>query len=101
MRIKSFRVQGFANFTGPVSIGPLEELNVLYGPNNAGKSNLLRALELYFRLLGAGESVTKAQTQILDHPDDDLECLLRNGVNRQNPLPIAFSVEWQIPDRVL
>ena len=61
MRIETFTVNGFANFTSPVSLGGLEEINVIYGPNNGGKSNLLRALELYFRLLGVNDNVLKAQ----------------------------------------
>ena len=58
MQIVSFTVQGFANFIQPVRLGPLEAVNVVYGHNNAGKSNLLRAVELYFRLLGAGEIIS-------------------------------------------
>jgi putative AbiEii toxin of type IV toxin-antitoxin system len=101
MRITSFTVQGFTNFTSPVTLGPLEEINVIYGPNNAGKSNLLRALELYFRLLGAGETASKAQAEILDHPDEGLERLLEHAFNRSDPQPITFDVEWSILQREL
>ncbi|MGV3721739.1 MAG: AAA family ATPase [Actinomycetota bacterium] len=101
MRLRSFTVQGFANFVQPVSMGPLDEANVLYGPNNAGKSNLLRALELYFRLLGAGEAVTKTQQQMLDDSDPGLSELLAVSFNRKQPDPIRFTADWSISDKVL
>lgn len=96
MRIESFTVQGFANLVQPVTLGPLEDVNVLYGPNNAGKSNLLRALELYLRLLGTGELVTKAQPQILDKPDAALAELFASSFNRAEPQPVRFDVTWAV-----
>lgn len=101
MRLRSFTVQGFANFVQPVSIGPLDEANVLYGPNNAGKSNLLRAMELYFRLLGAGEAVTKTQQQMLDVADPAFAELLAVSFNRKQPEPIRFTVDWSIANDLL
>jgi len=101
MRLRSFTVQGFANFVQPVSIGPLDEANVLYGPNNAGKSNLLRAMELYFRLLGAGEAVTKTQQQMLDEADPEFADLLSISFNRKQPDPIKFTVDWSISKELL
>lgn len=96
MRIKSFEVSGFTHFTRPVRMGPLDEVNVIYGANNAGKSNLLRAIELYCYVLGAGEVVTKAQAQVLDEPAKRLAELLAAGQNWAEPLPVALSVEWHI-----
>src|SRR5688500_2245189 len=101
MRLRSFTVQGFANFVQPVSIGPLDEANVVYGPNNAGTSNLLRAVELYFRLLGSGEAVTKTQQQMLDDADPAFSDLLAISFNRKNPEPIRFTVDWTISDKTL
>jgi hypothetical protein len=96
MRIHSFQVQGLANFANAVALGPLEEINLLYGPSNAGKSNLLRAVELYFRLMGAGEAVTKAQRDTLDQPDDELRELLSVSFSRTAPQPIVLDVEWTL-----
>jgi hypothetical protein len=101
MRIESFSLHGLANYVEPAVLAPLEDVNVLYGPNNAGKSNLLRAVELYFRLLGAGESVTQAQRQILDNPDPALQALLAGSFCRTAPLPIVFAVEWSLPEHDL
>lgn len=97
MRILSFKVSGYANFTESVAVAPLEELNVLYGPNNAGKSNLLRALELYFRLLGISEGVTRQPVQRVENPDPALAELLAGAFHRTDPQPIQFLVNWSVP----
>jgi len=34
-----------------VTLEELGAINVIHGPNNVGKSNLLRAIEVFFRLL--------------------------------------------------
>ena len=94
MRIKSFEVKGFAGFTQSLHMGPLDEVNVIYGANNAGKSNLLRALELYCHAMGAAESVTKAQAQILDAPHEKLAASLKGALNWVEPEPVLFTVEW-------
>lgn len=94
MRIKSFEVKGFAGFTQPLHVGPLDEVNVVYGPNNVGKSGLLRALELYCHALGAAESVSKAQAQILDAPNEALAAALKGALNWEEPDPVLFTVEW-------
>lgn len=51
MKLTSFRVRGFRNFTDWVVLEDLSEINVIHGPNNVGKSNLLQAMRLFFRLL--------------------------------------------------
>lgn len=101
MRISTFTVRGFANFTEPVTVRPLGELNILYGANNAGKSNLLRSVELYFRLLGAGEVVTRAQMQMLEKLDEPFQQLIDSSLNRKDPQPIVFEVEWTLTDKDL
>lgn len=53
MRLTRFMVQGFKNFVEPVKLEDMGPLVVLHGANNVGKSNLIEAIELAFRLLGA------------------------------------------------
>lgn len=79
----------------------MEDINVFYGPNNAGKSNLLRAIELYFRLLGQGESVTRAQSQTLDRLDARTHELLTRGFNRLDPQPITLQADWSLTQKDL
>ncbi|HEU4752642.1 MAG TPA: AAA family ATPase [Armatimonadota bacterium] len=97
MRLRSLTLSGFTNFREPVAFGPLDDLNVVYGPSNAGKSNLLRAIELYLRLLGAGEGVSKSQPQILDNPERETAALLEGLTEK----PLTFSAEWQISEKAL
>jgi hypothetical protein len=51
MRINTFSVRGYKNFTERVELSGLGAVNVIHGDNNVGKSNLLEAMFLFFRLL--------------------------------------------------
>lgn len=96
MRLLSFRVSGYASFVEPVALAPLDEINVLYGPNNCGKTNFINAMELYFRLLGATEGVTREPIQRVENPDRRLAEMLRTAFNRARPEPINFLVNWSL-----
>lgn len=52
MRLRSFRVRGYKNLRAEIALDGLSVINVIHGPNNVGKSNLLEAIALYFYLLG-------------------------------------------------
>jgi len=96
MRLLSFRVTGFAHFTQPVAMAPLEPINVLHGPNDAGKSTLVRAMDLYFRLLGAAESVARDPVLTFEPDDLDLRDLLDDSFHWETPGPITFLVNWSV-----
>jgi len=49
--LQEFEVTGYKNLTQRVTFGPLGRINVIHGENNVGKSNLLQAMDLFFRLL--------------------------------------------------
>lgn len=51
MRLISFSVQGYKNLRQRVELRDLEAINVIHGPNNVGKSNLLQAMALFFECL--------------------------------------------------
>jgi len=51
--LQQFEVKGYKNLTRSVTFGPLGRINVIHGENNVGKSNLLQAMDLYFRLLAS------------------------------------------------
>jgi hypothetical protein len=96
MRLQSFRVTGFAHFTQPVALSSLAPINVLHGANNGGKSTLLRAMDLYFRLLGIGESVTREPVLTFDPDEVDLRDLIDGGFHWENPGPITFLANWSV-----
>lgn len=52
MRLQRFEVQGYKNLRQRVVLEDLGAINVIHGENNAGKSNLLQAIGLFFRVLG-------------------------------------------------
>lgn len=56
VRLRRFSVQGFKNLEQPIVLDDLGPINVLHGANNVGKSNLLQAIELFFRCVVLGIS---------------------------------------------
>ncbi|MFM7203602.1 MAG: hypothetical protein ACKO6N_22710 [Myxococcota bacterium] len=54
MRLTSFSVKGFKNFREEVTLKGLSAINILYGENNVGKSNLMEALLLALELWDVG-----------------------------------------------
>ncbi|MBU1318602.1 MAG: ATP-binding protein, partial [candidate division Zixibacteria bacterium] len=56
MRLKEFSAQNYRSITTAYNL-PLSEYTVLVGPNNEGKSNILRALGLGLKLLSRGRAV--------------------------------------------
>ena len=51
MRLNSFSVENFRSITAARKV-PMRQITVLIGPNNEGKSNILRALSLAMNALG-------------------------------------------------
>lgn len=51
MHLRRFQVHGFKNFRQPVALEDLGPFNVIHGDNNAGKSNLIEAIGLFFVLI--------------------------------------------------
>jgi AAA15 family ATPase/GTPase len=60
MRLKGFSVANYRSITGAYNL-TLSDYTVLVGPNNEGKSNILRALGVGLRLLSRGRALTASQ----------------------------------------
>lgn len=60
MRITRFRIQGFKSIDD-VTVDGLSDINVFFGRNDVGKSNIIEALELWHRLLSMSGSVNEIQ----------------------------------------
>jgi putative ATP-dependent endonuclease of the OLD family len=56
MRLKSFTVKNFRSITNAYRL-PLRDCAVLVGPNNSGKSNILKAIEMALGILSRACSV--------------------------------------------
>jgi hypothetical protein len=50
-RFSRLRVEGYRSFAAPLRLDNLGRIVVLYGINNAGKTNLLQAIELFARMI--------------------------------------------------
>jgi hypothetical protein len=66
MYLRRFQVQGFKNFRHAVALEDLGRLNVLHGDNNAGKSNLIEAIGVFFLLVEQVFEVPSAGASLLE-----------------------------------
>jgi len=67
--LQQFEVKGYKNLTQTLTFGPLGRINVIHGENNVGKSNLLQAMDLFFRLLKlTSPSVQTGPMKIIEYP---------------------------------
>lgn len=96
MQLRSFKVQGFKNFRQPVVLEDLGGINVIHGPNNVGKSNLLQAIELFFVLVGERDAMGVPFERVIQLDDD---WLTKHGFpraeifNLEAPGPIVLEAE--------
>ena len=63
MRLLDFRVQGFKSLYD-CHLTDLQPINVFHGENNVGKSNLLEAMELFFRIISRPPLRAQAATEM-------------------------------------
>jgi AAA domain, putative AbiEii toxin, Type IV TA system len=96
MILITFTVEGFKNLSQPVTFGPLQAMNVLHGANNTGKSNLLQAMDVFFRLLGTGNQVSKSQVVGLENGEAIIGCSFTELFHLATPTPIRWRVELSI-----
>lgn len=82
MRLVSFSVANFRSITAAYKL-PIKQSTVLVGPNNEGKSNILRALVTSLEVLGAfgGRRITGGRVRYLT---------TRESYNWQNDYPISL-----------
>lgn len=107
MRLTSFRVKGFKNFTEEVKLEGLGTVNVIHGANNVGKSNLLQAMQVFFRLLGldidqGGWLPISTPRRLIDADFEKLGFPANEIFNiRQPALPIEMTAELSIDEEEL
>lgn len=80
MHLRRFQVRGFKNFRRAVALEDLGPLNVLHGDNNAGKSNLIEAIGVFFLLL----------EQVFEVSPAGLESLSMNATDSSEVLRLLF-----------
>ena len=101
MKINSLTVHGFKNLVQPITFGPLQPVSVLHGANNVGKSNLIQAIDIFFRLMGSGSYVGKDQSVSLDSGEQTIGFQFSELFHLVDPTPIEWQVEISIkPDEL-
>ena len=86
MRIRSIAIRRYRSLES-ASLQACGDLNVLIGKNNAGKSNVLAAIELVHQHLQAG---TIAGTLSTKRPLDEF-------TDRQVDVPLQIGIEFELP----
>lgn len=84
IKINSVEIENFRSIDGkPLSIS-LEDLTVIVGPNNCGKSNILRALQLFF----SGNIEGSPYSSEIDYPKSD-------AISKSAQTKITVTVSYQ------
>lgn len=93
MLLRRFSVAGYKNLRRPIVLEDLAPINLIHGPNNVGKSNLLQAIALFFRLLSptGSDLPIAASRSVLDYDIADIVLSPRDIFNLDEPAPIALS----------
>ena len=73
MHIHSLRVENFRSVRDLIELDGLQAIEILHGPNNSGKSNLFRAMDLVWKVLVDGRWWDGAP-EYLDFPPSILPC---------------------------
>ena len=90
MQLRSFSVQGFKNFRQKITLDDLGPVNVIHGPNNVGKSNLLQAVRLFFFLCGLPTTLPdRSQVQNAVLNEHGFEAIF----NLEMPMAITLDAE--------
>lgn len=93
MKVNKFSIKNYRSLKD-IAINEFDSTTIFYGDNNAGKSNILNALELLFKrkqTLHEG-NLTEAQNFYLGNIPDSKN----NFYNNDTKTPITFSVEIQV-----
>ena len=102
MRLTSFEVQGFKNLVAPIKLEGLGPINVLHGANNVGKSNLLQAIGVFFRLLwGWRQEDWRTSVEGLPAYFTQFRIPVADLFNYAAPAPVHISSSLEIDDEEL
>ncbi len=81
MKIREIEIKKYKSITDPLKIRNFSDFNILVGPNNAGKTNILDSLEVFFNTekknLNRKKSILKLKMQVNNQP---VNLLYRNGI---------------------
>jgi AAA domain, putative AbiEii toxin, Type IV TA system/AAA ATPase domain len=98
VKITEFSVHGFKNFQTRVVLDHLGPINLIHGPNNVGKSNLLQAMALFFRCLDNGDDDIPISFSRPVSADNlkELDLHPRDIFNLDKPIPVNLVAQIAI-----
>lgn len=96
--LQQFKVKGYKNLVDTITFGPLGQINVIHGPNNVGKSNLLQAMDLYFRILNllSGQESPSAKVTRRRDRFDKLGYRVDEVFNFVEPIPLELTGSFSL-----
>jgi hypothetical protein len=98
VRLRRFSLSGYKNLTQPVVLDGLGPINLIHGANNVGKSNLLQAMEVFFRSLPAASDLPSSQgREVLSLGIDLFGAGSRSLFNLERPAPILLRGVLDVP----
>lgn len=99
MLLRRFSVTGYKNLRQPIVLDELGPINLIHGPNNVGKSNLLQSMALFFRCLlpAGGELPIVGPRKLAPEEVADITAHPREMFHLDEPTPIALSGLLHVP----
>jgi hypothetical protein len=99
MRLRSFSVSGYKNIRQPLELTDLAPITLIHGANNIGKSNLLQAMELFFRCLAppSGHLGFGNGRPLAPEEHQGLVAHSRELFHLERPLPIVLRGSFEVP----
>jgi energy-coupling factor transporter ATP-binding protein EcfA2 len=91
MKIKQIRVDGYKNLINAVL--DLGDFNIMVGPNNSGKSNLLEAIQMIWPICFGDDKLRQAILHGMTPPSRLGSSICHLNPHRDKPLKIGFDIE--------
>jgi len=91
MKLKQIRVDGYKNLKDAVL--DLGDFNVLVGPNNSGKSNLLEAIQMIWPICFGDDKLRQAVLHGMTPPSRFGSSICHLNLHRDKPLKIGFDID--------
>ncbi|MCX5638234.1 MAG: AAA family ATPase [Planctomycetota bacterium] len=98
VKLKQIRVDGYKNLIGAVL--DLGDFNILVGPNNSGKSNLLEAIQMLWAICFGDDKLRQHIFAGLTPPPRSGSSVCRLEKHRDKPLTIGVVFELTVGDQL-
>lgn len=91
IKITQVRLDNFLSYGGTVLINDIAPISVFVGPNNSGKSNLIRCLKFYHQLA--------KYSKLAEYSDTDKIMKMKHRLTTSDPLSIEIKYWYENQNR--